>query len=327
MRGRSLLALAAGTVALLGGCSSNPRDASGQPALAPGDPYVVVLGTAQDGGLPHPACTCPRCEAARHDPSRRRLIASLAIVVPSTGRRFLVDVTPDVREQLERLPEVGSHPRGGVDRAPIDGALVTHAHIGHYLGLAFFGFEAVHTSRLPVYATPRVAAFLRANVPWSRLVSRDEIEVEETPAGETFELDAGVRVTPFAVPHRDEDSDTVGFEIVGPRHTIAYVPDTDTWSTWSDAAQRSVAECDILLIDGTFYAADELPGRDVEAIGHPLMTATMSRLGGDVRSGKLRVLFTHLNHSNRALDPAGPERRMIVDNGFGVAEDGQRLPL
>jgi pyrroloquinoline quinone biosynthesis protein B len=170
-------------------------------------------------------------------------------------------------------------------------------------------------------------AFLRANAPWSRLVAREEIELHETPPGLTFDLDTGVRVTPFAVPHRDEDSDTVGFTITGPRHTIVYVPDTDTWATWSDEARRALAACDIALVDGTFFAADELPGRDVGMIGHPLMVVTMDRLRDPVRAGRLRVLFTHLNHSNHALDPTGPERQRIIDGGFEVAEDGQSLPL
>ena len=238
-----------------------------------------------------------------------------------------MDATPDLREQLDLLPEVGTHVPGRVDRAPVDGVLLTHAHVGHYLGLAFFGFEAVHTSKLPVHATPRMLAFLRSNAPWSRLVAREEIELHETPPGLTFDLDAGVRVTPFAVPHRDEDSDTVGFRIAGPRHTIVYVPDTDTWATWSADARQVLAASDIALVDGTFFAADELPGRDVSLIGHPLIVATMDCFRDQVRAGRLRVLFTHLNHSNLALDPTGPERRRIIDGGFEVAEDGQRLPL
>jgi pyrroloquinoline quinone biosynthesis protein B len=285
------------------------------------------LGTAQDGGLPHASCTCPRCDAARRDPRRRRRVAAIAIIVPTTGKRFLVDATPDLREQLDLLPEVGAHASGRVDRAPVDGVLLTHAHAGHYLGLAFFGFEAVHTSKLPVHATPRMVSFLRGNAPWSRLVAREEVDLREAPPGLTFELDAGVRVTPFAVPHRDEDSDTVGFAIAGPRHTIAYVPDTDTWATWSAEALRVLDTCEIALVDGTFFAGDELPGRDVATIGHPLMVATMDRLRDRVRTGRLRVLFTHLNHSNRALDPIGPERQRIIGGGFEVAEDGQRLPL
>lgn len=317
------LGVAFGSAVLVGamlaaGCSAPPARL---------DPYVLVLGTAQDGGVPHVACTCSHCEAARRDPARRRHVASLAVIVPATGHRFLVDATPDLREQLDRLPSVGSHTRGGVDRAPVDGVLLSHAHAGHYLGLAFFGFEAVHTSRLPVYATPRMAAFLRANAPWSRLVGREEIDLRESPPGMAIELDAGIRVTPFSVPHRDEDSDTVGFTIAGPRHTVVYVPDTDTWSTWAPPALEALASCDTALIDGTFFAVGELPGRDVAKIGHPLIEASMDRLQDDVRARKLRVYFTHLNHSNGALDPAGPERRAIESRGFALAADGQRLPL
>ncbi len=323
---------AAGTAVALvvlsgSGCRPSSQSDAAAPSPAALDPYIVVLGTAQDGGLPHAACTCPRCDAARRDPKKRRHVASIAIVVPSTGRRFLVDATPDLREQLDLLPTVGTHPHGSVDRAPVDGVLLTHAHAGHYLGLAFFGFEAVHTSNLPVYATPRMAVFLSANAPWSRLVSRGEIELRDMPSGQTFDLDEGVRVTPFTVPHRDEDSDTVGFRIAGKRHVIAYVPDTDTWATWSTSAREALAACDTALIDGTFFAGDELPGRDVSRIGHPLMVTTMDRLGDDVRSGRLRVLFTHLNHSNHALDPDGHERASIRARGFAVAEEGQRLPL
>jgi pyrroloquinoline quinone biosynthesis protein B len=321
-------AAAVAVVAVLcGGCARAIGREPEVRAPAPPAPYVVVLGSAQDGGLPHAACTCPRCAVARRDPERRRRIASIAIVVPSTGRRYLVDATPDLREQLDLLAALGRPGRGPVDRQPVDGVLLSHAHVGHYLGLAFFGFEAIHTSRLPVHATPRMAAFLRANAPWNRLVAREEIELREAPPGLTFELDLGVRVTPFAVPHRDEDSDTVGFKLEGPRHTLAYVPDTDTWTTWSAEALAALAACDTALIDGTFFAAGELPGRDVGSIGHPLMVATMDRLQESVRAGRVRVLFTHLNHSNRALDPNGPERRMIDERGFEVVQDGQRLPL
>src|SRR5687768_13498928 len=107
---------------------------------------IVVLGTAQDGGVPHAACTCTRCMAARREPERRRWVSSLALVTEKS--QFLVDATPDVREQLEEVRLAtgrGDAAVGGVERKPLGGVLLTHAHIGHYLGLAFFGFEAVHT--------------------------------------------------------------------------------------------------------------------------------------------------------------------------------------
>jgi pyrroloquinoline quinone biosynthesis protein B len=289
-------------------------------------PYILTLGTAQDGGIPHASCSCTNCDAARRDPSRRRLVSSLAIVVPSTGKRFLIDATPDLREQLDRLPLDG-HPRGGTDRAPVDGVLLTHAHMGHYLGLAFFGFEAVHTSKLPVFCTPRMAAFLRANVPWSRLVSRDEIAIREIAPGVELELDAGVRVTPFLVPHRDEDSDTVGYIVRGPSRTVLYVPDTDRWETWSPSLRERLAGCDAALLDGTFYSGTELPGRDLTKVAHPFITTTMTLLGESVRSGGLQIAFIHLNHSNPVLDPRGEARRSIEAAGFSVASDGERIPL
>jgi hypothetical protein len=50
--------------------SQEPAAGTGTASAAP-SPYVRVLGTVQDGGLPHPGCSCVRCESARHDPARR----------------------------------------------------------------------------------------------------------------------------------------------------------------------------------------------------------------------------------------------------------------
>jgi pyrroloquinoline quinone biosynthesis protein B len=308
--------------------------AGGAPASEaprPDGPFVRVLGTVQDGGLPHPACTCTNCEAARRDPSRERWVASLAVVLPASKRVVLIDATPDLREQLHNLAVALSGirpaPAGRTDRAPVDAVLLTHAHIGHYLGLAFFGFEAVHTRGLPVWCTPRMAAFLRDNGPWSQLVTLDEIELHETPPGGRIDLGEGVTADLFAVPHRDEYSDTVGILLAGPRTRLLYVPDTDGWGSWQPPLTERLAGVDVALLDGTFYSPDELPGRRVSAIGHPLITDTMDLLADLVKSGRTRVLFTHLNHSNPALDPHGAAARAIAARGFAVAPEGEEIPL
>ena len=46
-----------------------------------------------------------------------------------------------------------------------------------------------------------------------------------------------------------------------------------------------------------------------------------------VKAGRLEVYFTHLNHSNLALDPAGTAARTIRDRGFNIAAEGQEIPL
>jgi pyrroloquinoline quinone biosynthesis protein B len=311
--------------------ASVPSPAAGaaaEPASErPPGPYVRVIGTVQDGGLPHAGCTCERCEAARRDPARRRLVASLAVVLPASGRVVLIDATPDLHEQLDLLADVRDAPAGVTDRAPVDGVLLTHAHVGHYLGLAFFGYESMHTRDLPVWCTPRMASFLRENGPWSLLVGRRNVELRETAPGEAVALGEGVTARAVPAPHRDEYTDTVGWRLEGPNRTVFYVPDTDGWDAWDRPLPAVLAGVDVALLDATFYSLDELPGRRVEEIGHPLITDTMDRLQAEVDAGRLDVRFIHLNHTNPALDPESPAAREIARRGYAVAAEGEEIGL
>ncbi len=296
-------------------------------AEAPRGPFVRVLGIAQDGGFPHAACEHRACRDAREGRAPRHLVASLAVVVPAEETVFVIDASPDVREQLDLLRDVRDLPADRVDRAPIDGLFLTHAHIGHYLGLAFFGFEAVHTSALPVWATAPMADFLRGHGPWSQLVELGNIELRTLRPEAAVAIGGGVTVTAFNVPHRDELSDTVAFRIDGPRRTVLYVPDTDKWATWEPSLPERLSDVDVALLDGSFYSADELPGRSVEEIGHPMIGTTMELLQAQVAGGELEVIFIHLNHSNPALVTGSPERSAIEDRGFSVAVEGLEIDL
>jgi len=327
-RARIAAALA---VAALAGCGSGNGGVSpeepGPPGAVTGSvPYVHVLGSVQDGGLPHAACDCPRCDAARTDPSRRRRIASLAIVLPLGNEVYLVDATPDLREQLHAVRDLRARP-DGIDRAPVDGVFLTHAHIGHYLGLAFFGFEAVHSRGLPVFCMPRMADLLRRNAPWEQLVTVGNIRLAPLADGTPVVLSDGVEVTPVLVPHRDETSETVGLLIDGPRRRVLYVPDTDGWKEWDPPLTEALAGVDVAILDGTFYSGEELPGRDVASIGHPLIVATMDLLQPAVDAGEVEIWFTHLNHSNPALEPGGEANRTVESRGFGIVGENQLFPL
>ena len=299
-----------------------------QPA-APSGPRVIALGTAQDGGFPHTGCDCSRCAAARKTPALVRHVASLAIHVPRTGHVYLVDATPDLPAQIEKIHAFRGHPEGKTDRKPVDGVLLTHAHIGHYLGLAHFGFESLSTKDLPVHVSPRMAEYLRGNGPWSQLVRLGNITLKEFQPGTRFELEEGLSVTAIQVPHRDEYSDTMAFLIRGPKKTLFYVPDTDTWKTWARPLPQFLEEekVDIALLDATFYSPDELPDRDASKIKHPLVTDSMDLLEPLVKAGKLQVWFTHMNHSNPALERDGAARKAIEARGFRVLDEGAELPL
>src|SRR5262249_5482160 len=250
--GRSLVLAAA--LGLLAGLAAAPTPGA---ARAPGPVRAVVVGIAQDGGVPHIGCTQELCAAARRDPAKRQRVACLGLGDERTGQRFLVDATPDLASQIESL-------NGGrsVDRArPVDGILLTHAHIGHYTGLMYLGREALGAAGVPVYATPRMARFLRGNPPWSQLVALGNIVVREIEPGREVVLTPDLSVTPLRVPHRDELSDTVGFRVKGPSRSILYIPDIDAWERWEHRVADEVGAVSVALLDGTFLSAAELPGR------------------------------------------------------------------
>ena len=277
-------------------------------------PEAVILGIAQDGGVPHAGCHQALCVEARRDPAKRRLVASLGLVDAAAGKRFVIDATPDFAEQMERL--------GGLP----DGVLLTHAHIGHYLGLAQLGREVLGARRVPVYCTPSMAKFLRENRPWSRLVALENIAIREIEIDVEFALTPSLHVTAIRVPHRDEDSDTVAFLVRGLRRELLWLPDIDKWEKWDRALPEFLRDPKtIAFVDGTFFSADEIPGRSIAEIPHPLVPETVARLAGEPATAE-RVFFVHLNHTNRLLwDPKALSE--LEGHGFGVAKEGQRIPL
>lgn len=253
----------------------------------------------------------------------------MAIHSPKTGRVYLVDATPDLPAQIEKIHAFRSYPEGKVDRAPVDGVLLTHAHIGCYLGLAHLGFESLNTKDIPVYVSPRMAEFLKTNGPWSQLVRLGNLALRDLQPGVSYTLEDEISFTAFPVPHRDEYSDTLAFLIRGPKKTLLYVPDTDTWDTWKRPLPEVIRQeqVDYGLLDATFYSPDELPDRDVSKIRHPLITDSMDLLEPLVKSGKLRAYFTHMNHSNPAVDRDGAARKSIEARGFRVLDEGDELGL
>jgi pyrroloquinoline quinone biosynthesis protein B len=317
---RRLLAAAAGLAwgVVAGGAGDGPAATVTTATTAPA--RAVVLGIAQDGGVPHIGCRQELCVAARRDPARRQRVASLGLIDDRAGRRFLIDATPDLPSQLESL----NASRAAPDRLrPVDGILLTHAHVGHYAGLLHLGREALGAAGVPVYATPRMARFLRENGPWSQLVSLGNVELRELTPGRELPLTPDLRVTALPVPHRDEFSDTVAYRVRGPSRSLLYLPDVDRWERWDRRLEDEVAGVDVALLDGTFHEPDELPGRSLAEIPHPLVADTLDRLPPALRR---RLVFIHLNHTNRLLWD-GAARDALAARGARPARDGEELPL
>ena len=282
--------------------SARPTATQTQAPAAPvGRWELVVLGIAQDGGIPHLNCQQDLCRSVREGKRKAERVASLGLLNRQLGKAYVFDATPDFPSQLHSL--TGGRPPTGI--------FLTHAHIGHYTGLMYLGRESIDATGVAVYATDRMGTFLRNNGPWSQLAERQNIDVKLLVPDRAVDLGDGVKVTAFTVPHRDEFTDTVGFLIEGPTNKALYIPDIDQWPKWTRRIREEADKVDYAFLDGTFATTDEIPGRSVVDIPHPLITVTRDLLQG-VRA---KVFFIHLNHTNKQID--APD----------VARDGLRFGM
>ena len=282
-------------------------------------PYAIVLGTAQDGGIPHAGCYKSCCERARQNPELQRFPASLALVDPLTRQRFIIDCTPEFPRQLDLLNAHSDRSWG------LSGVLLTHAHIGHYTGLIHLGREVMGTAALPVYVMPRMAEFIRSNAPWRQLVDFGHIELRDLEADQSLSLTENLSVIPHLVPHRAEISETVGFTIQGAQNKALYLPDIDDFESWDRSLEAVIEQVDRAWIDGTFFDAKELPGRDLSTIPHPLMSETLKRLETSSKALRAKVHFIHLNHSNPVCQTDHPAYLQMRASGCQLAADGDRF--
>lgn len=286
-------------------------------------PYLAVLGIAQDAGYPQAGCGRACCARAWADPKQRRSVVCMAIVDPVSHQRWLLECTPDFREQLHRLNQIAPSRH----RIGLDGIFLTHAHIGHYAGLIHLGREVMGADRVPVYAMPRMKHFLETSGPWSQLVSAEKIAIRELANGRVVRLNERLSVTPLLVPHRDEYSETVGFRIQGPTKSALFLPDIDKWDRWDTKIENVISDVDVAWLDGTFFADGELPGRDMSKIPHPFIAESINRFGDLTDAERNKVRFLHFNHTNPVLDPNSRAAESVREAGHHLAAEGERFGL
>ena len=298
----------------------NPQDQSESEST---DPFVVVLGIAQDGGFPQAGCEKDCCRDAWSDSSKRRLVSCLAVVDPTSRQRWIIDATPDFKDQLRLLDELGP----ADSNRGLTGIFLTHGHIGHYTGLMNLGHEVMGAKNVPVYVMPRMGEFLSTNGPWDQLVRYKNIELREIVADQPIQLNERISVTPFRVPHREEYTEVVGYRIDGPNGSVLFIPDIDKWERWDRRIEDMIAQVDVAYLDGTFYAEGELPNRDMADIPHPFIVESMQRFESLPAQEKAKIHFIHLNHTNPALQAGSAAREAVTDGGFSVAGELERVGL
>ena len=281
-------------------------------------PHVIVLGVAQDGGYPHLGCEKECCTKAWANDSLKKNVVALALVDPIEKKWYLFEATPDIHKQLQLFKTLTK----GIYNYLPSGIFITHAHIGHYTGLMQLGREVFNTSQVPVYVLPKLKLFLETNAPWSQLVKLNNISIAVLDTAKSVSL-GNIQVNAFTVPHRDEFSETAGFKIITGSKSYLFIPDIDKWQKWNRSIIEEVKKADHAFIDATFYEIDELKGRNISEVPHPLVSETIDVFVKEKPDVRAKIVFIHFNHTNKLMrDKIVKEK--VKQQGFRVAEEGAK---
>jgi pyrroloquinoline quinone biosynthesis protein B len=296
---------------------------------------VRILGSAAGGGFPQWNCHCATCEAARAGVRARPRTQSSLAIRGGEGPWFLVNASPDARQQLEALtPEEA----GGVRAPPIAGVLLTDAEIDHTAGLLLlresatpvrvFGDEGVERALRDGY--PVLAILERyCGAEWrtldpgrSRPLEGSSLEVEPFEAGgdaPRYLTGSEVELQASGFVFRDRATGGV----------VTYVPGL---ARLDDAVLNRLAASDLVLVDGTFWRDDELPRlgiseRSARDMGHVPLSGPGGTLEALARLERPRKALVHINNTNPILLEDSPEREAVLRAGVEVAYDGLEVEL
>ncbi|VEP17642.1 Coenzyme PQQ synthesis protein B [Hyella patelloides LEGE 07179] len=302
---------------------------------------IRILGSAAGGGFPQWNCNCAGCQATRRGEKgvHQRTQSSLA-VRGTLGDWFLVNASPDVRQQLERLRD--GTPTS-IRSSPIAGVLLSDGEIDHTAGLMILRESS---KPLNIYGTDTVKQALTEGFSLLRVL-KDYCGVEWSviEPGSAVSLgsngESSLEVEAFLLPgtppkYMRSSSPAEGNWVVGFTFSdrvsggvLTYAP---ALAEFTPAILERFESSDCILVDGTFWQNDELvklgmSTRTALAMGHlPLSGAdgSLSRLS---QLSCSRKIFTHINNTNPILIDHSPERQKVEAAGIEVGYDGLTIEL
>ena len=296
---------------------------------------VRILGSAAGGGFPQWNCHCETCDAARvGERARPRTQSSLAIR-GGEGPWFLVNASPDARQQLEALP---ARELNGVRVPPVTGVLLTDAEIDHTAGLLL-----LRESQAPVrvFGAKGVEHALRTGFPVLEVLERySGAEWQTLEPGQARQLEgSSLEVEPFKTggdAPRYLDGSDVALQASGfvfrdsaTGGVVTYAPGL---ARLDDTILSRLAASDVVLVDGTFWRNDELARlgistRSARDMGHLPLSGPDGTLAALERLERPRKVLVHINNTNPILLEDSPEREAVRGAGVEVAYDGLEIEL
>lgn len=302
---------------------------------------VRILGAAAGGGFPQWNCHCPGCQRVRagHPGVHARTQSSLAIR-GSSGPWFLVNASPDIRQQLEQLHYP---PFSAVRASPIAGVLLTDAEIDHSAGLLILRESP---EPLLVYSTDTVRQALTDGLPLLRVlrdycgVTWSDLKLDRSLNLGNHE-DTGLMVEAFPLgtkppKYMGSASPAQGAWVVGLTFrdsssggVLTYAPGI---GAWSPPLLERLAASDCILVDGTCWQDDELSAlgistRTARAMGHLPLAGAEGSLARLATLSRPRKILVHINNTNPVLLADSAARQAVEAAGVEIGYDGLIVEL
>lgn len=310
---------------------------------------VRILGAAAGGGFPQWNCNCENCARFRRGAIRATPRTQCSIAVSADGDRWcLLNASPDLPAHLRSLPYPAD--AAGTERTgPLDAIILTDVELDHCAGL----LAIRETGPLALYATEpahdwlfrRNAAFAamldRGRLNWRPIALAADPTAAETPiiAADGRETGLSFAAIPVAAkiprhvggagPEPLGAAIAVRIRATNRDHALLYAPCFRRLDEPLIAAARRSA---CLMLDGSFWWEDEMARRGVgaataSAMGHLPIGGPNGSLAAIRALAGVRKIYAHINNTNPILDADSAERRMLIDAGCEVAEDGMSLEL
>ncbi|MBI1916818.1 MAG: pyrroloquinoline quinone biosynthesis protein PqqB [Planctomycetes bacterium] len=303
--------------------------------------HIRILGSAAGGGVPQWNCRCPNCAAAWDGSPAVQPRTQSSVAVSADGRAwFLLNVSPDVRQQILAFPELGP-PEGQQRGTAIAGCVLTDAELDHTAGLLILREEPP----LSLFGTPVVHRWLSSSnlihmfltlIPrsWTKLPLYEFIDLtlpDGSPSGlrvQAFPLGDHV---PRFIPEQGQLGSVVGLLVQNKKTggRLVYAPGVEEISPGLKSAAQG-ADC--ILIDGTFWDDDEplrfgIGQRSAREMGHLPVSGPEGSL--DWLSGLKAPhrVYVHINNTNPMLNECGPGYRRVSECGVRVGADGDHFEL
>ena len=296
-----------------------------------------ILGTSAGGGLPQWNCACLKCQAAREGQIRPLTQSSIAVRAKE-GAWFLVNASPDVRQQLEKLRAGSSYT---IRSSPIAGVLLTDAEIDHTCGLMILRESE---QPLEVYGTATVKRALSEGFPilptlanycgvnWSVVQPNTSLSLTN---GDSAQLEVEVfplsNKPPKYMKSSHDEVWATGLTFRDPvtGGVLTYAP---VLSELTDSLRERFESSDCILVDGTFWLDDELSSlgistRSAKMMGHMPLGGSDGSLPQLKMLKRPRKILIHINNTNPIHQPDSEERRSVEEAGLEVGYDGLTIEL